>query len=160
MGGMQSLQCDRSTNKEIWLWYMQREISISASHMPWKSNILADKASGKFHYNTEWILRPDLFWSIAQRWGTPDIDLFASRLNACAMFPGNQTQGPALNVFFCYAIPWTDHFFYAFHAFSIILRCVEKIEQEEAEGMLVVPNWPTQPWYTKVKQMITDYARL
>ena len=82
MGGMQSLQCDRLTNKEIWLWYMQREISISASHMPWKSNILADKASGKFHCNTAWMPRPDLFWSIAQKWGTPDIDLFASRLNA------------------------------------------------------------------------------
>ena len=22
------------------------------------------------------------------------------------------------------------------------------------------PNWPTQPWYTKLMQMITDYPRL
>ena len=26
--------------------------------------------------------------------------------------------------------------------------------------MLVVPNWPTQPWYTKLMEMITDYPRL
>ena len=26
--------------------------------------------------------------------------------------------------------------------------------------MLAMPNWPTQPWYTKLMQMITDYPRL
>ena len=50
--------------------------------MPGKSNILADKASRQFHDNTEWILRQDLFLSITQLWGKPDVDLFASRLNA------------------------------------------------------------------------------
>ena len=61
---------------------MQREIWVSASHVPGKSNILADKASRQFHDNTEWMLRQDLFLSITQLWGTPDIDLFAFRLNA------------------------------------------------------------------------------
>ena len=53
-----------------------------------------------------------------------------------------------------FTIPWTDYLFYAFAPFSIILRCVQKIELEKAKGMLVVPNWPTQPWYTKLMQMI------
>ena len=156
MGGMQSLQCDRLT-KEIWLWCMQREIWVSASHVPGKSNILADKASRQFHDNTEWMLRPDLFLSIAQLWGTPDIDLFASRLNAQLQCYVSWKPDPGASFTDAFTIPWTDHFFYAFPPFSIILRCVQKIEQEEAEGMLVVPNWPTQPWYTKLMQMITDY---
>ena len=81
LGRMQSLQCDRLT-KEIWLCCMQRALWVSASHVPGKSNVLADKASRQFHDNTEWILCQDLFLSITQLWGKPDVDLFASRLNA------------------------------------------------------------------------------
>ena len=153
MGGMQSLRCDRLT-KEIWLWCMQREIWVSASHVPGKSNILADKASRQFHDNTEWMLRQDLFLSITQLWGTPDIDLFASRLNAQLPCYGPWKPDPGASHTDAFTIPWTDHFFYAFPPFSILLRW------KEAEGMQVVPNWLTQPWYTKLMQMITDYPRL
>ena len=155
---MQSLQCDRLT-KEIWLWCMQREIWVSASHVPGKSNILADKASRQFHDNTESMLRQDLFLSITQLWGTPDIDLFASRLNAQLPCYVSWKPDPGASHTDAFTIPWTDYF-YAFPPFSIILRCVQKIEQEQAEGMPVVPNWLTQPWYTKLMQIITDYPRL
>lgn len=81
MGGMQSLQCDRLT-KQIWLWCMQREIWVSACHVAGKNNTQADRASRHFDDNTEWMLRQDIFLSITQLWGKPEIDLFASRLNA------------------------------------------------------------------------------
>lgn len=74
------------------------------------------------------------------------------------MFPRNQTQGPALQMLLQYPGLTTSSMH--FPPFSIILRCVQKMEQEEAEGMLMVPNWPTQPWYTKLMQMITDYPPL
>lgn len=35
--------------------------------------------------------------------------------------------------------------FYAFHPFSLITRILEKIDK--AKGILVVPYWPSQPWY-------------
>ena len=156
---MQSLQCDRLT-KEIQLWCMQREIWVSASHVRGKSNILADKASRQFHDNTEWMLHQDLFLSITPLWGTPYIGLFASRLNA--QLPCYFSWNPDLGASYtdAFTIPWTDYFFNAFTPLNIILRCVQKIEQEEAKGMLVVLNWPTQPWYTKLMQMITDYPRV
>ena len=156
---MQSLRCD-SLTKEIWLWCMQREIWVSASHVPGKSNILADKASRQFHDNTEWMPRQDLFLSITQLWGTPDIDLFASGLNAQLPCYVPWKPDPGASLTDAFTIPWTDYVFYAFPPFNIILRCVQKIEQEEAKGMLVVPNWLTQPWYTKLMQLITDYPRL
>ena len=106
------------------------------------------------------MLRQDLFLSITQLWGTPDIDLFAFRLNAQLPCYVSRKPDPGASHTDAFTIPWTDYFFYAFPPFSIILHCVQKIEQEEAEGMLVVPNWLTQPWYTKLMQMITDYPRL
>lgn len=86
------------------------------------------------------MLRQDLFLSITQLWGTPDIDLFASQLNAQLTCYVSWKPDPGASYTDAFTIPWTHYFFYAFPPFSIILRCVQKIEQEEAEGMLVVPN--------------------
>jgi hypothetical protein len=61
---------------------MQRQLSVSVSHVPGKNNLQVDRASIHFDDNTEWILSQDIFLSIAQLWGQPEIDLFASRLNA------------------------------------------------------------------------------
>ncbi len=90
--------------------------------------------------NTEWMLRQVIFLSITQLWGKPEIDLFASRLNA--QLPCYASWKPNHGASFTdsFTIPWTDYYFYAFPPFSIILR--------------------TQPWHTKPMQMITDYSRL
>ena len=90
------------------------------------------------------------FLSITQLWGKPEIDLFASRLNAQLPYYSSWKPDPGASFKDAFTIPWTDNYFYAFPPFSIILLCLQKIEQEEAEGILVVPNWPTQPWYTKL----------
>ena len=44
--------------------------------------------------------------------------------------------------------------FYAFPPFSLIPRCLEKVVCDQAEGVLVVPAWPTQAWYTRIVQML------
>ena len=75
-----------------------------------------------------------------------------------AMLLGNQTLGPALLILL--QSPWLTIIFYTLPPFSIILHCLQKVEREEAKGILAVPNWPTLPWYTKLMQMITDYPRL
>jgi len=47
--------------------------------------------------------------------------------------------------------------FYAFPPFSLILKSLKKIEDEEAEGVLIIPNWSTQPWFPKLTQLLVDH---
>ena len=47
---------------------------ISEAHIPGKDNTEADQQS------TEWKLHPELFQKIGDKFGKPDIDLFASRI--------------------------------------------------------------------------------
>ena len=63
---------------------------ISEAHIPGKDNIEADQQS------TEWKLHPELFQKIVDKFGKPDIDLFASRKidNQKAMCLGIQNQKP------------------------------------------------------------------
>ena len=57
-------------------------IAPSISHIPGKLNTEADRASRESHNsNTEWSLDPTIFDELKFKWGDPEIDMFASRLN-------------------------------------------------------------------------------
>ena len=65
-------------SKEIWNFAISKEITITAEYLPGKLNIRADWASRHFQDSSEWLLSPKVFHKITQRWGTPEINLFAS----------------------------------------------------------------------------------
>jgi hypothetical protein len=44
-----------------------------------------------------------------------------------------------------FTMPW-DNDFYACPPFSLVNRCLEKIQQDAVRGILIVPDWATQPW--------------
>lgn len=159
MGGMVSDLCD-ALSREIWEWCIGRELWLSAAYLPGKDNTEADTASRHFNENIEWMLRKDIFLDIEQCWGPFEIDLFASRLNAQLPCYASWKPDPGASYVDAFTMSWHNLKFYAFPPFSLILKCLKKIEEEKAEGILVIPNWSTQPWYPKVMQLITDYPRL
>ena len=64
------------------MWCMARHLTLSVSHLPGKLDTEADRASCVFHNsNTEWSSAPSVFNELTAKWGEPDIDMFASRLN-------------------------------------------------------------------------------
>ena len=50
--------------KDIWCWAIDRNLHLSAVHLPGSENVLADKASRVFDLNTEWELTNDNFCKI------------------------------------------------------------------------------------------------
>ena len=65
---------------------IKRDLWLSAAHCPGSENVEADKASRVFHDETKWTLEKSVFRSICQRFGMPDIDLFAARITTRARF--------------------------------------------------------------------------
>jgi len=49
---------------------------------------------------------------------------------------------------------WQPYLFYAFPPFSLITRVLQKIREEKATGLVLVPKWPAQPWWPKLMQML------
>ena len=157
MGGTHSMECN-SVAKEIWQFCIQREIWISAAHIPGKNNIQADRESRVFTDNKEWMLRKDIFQNVAEIWGEPTIDLFASRLNAQVACYASWKPDPGATYVDAFPVSSENQFFYAFPPFSLIARCLQKIAMEKAGGM-IVPLWPTQPWYSQLLHLIVDVPR-
>lgn len=146
MGGVQYKDLSQLA-KEIWKWCEERDIWIFASYIGSKDNIVADSESRTLKPNTEFELSKEGFDKIVDNFGLPEIDLFASRSNAkCTKYIAWMLDPFAVAVD-AFTVSWNHEFFYAFPPFSIILKTLQKIKQEGSRGIVIVPNWPSQPWY-------------
>ena len=150
-GGTKSL-CNKIARK-ILMWCYDNNNWISAAHLPGKTNTTADKASRSIHDNMEWKLNPDIFKQICEIYDKPTIDLFASRLNFQIKPYMSWKPDPEAYAIDALSENWKDFYFYAFPPFNLIGKVLHKIELEGSTGILVVPEWHTQTWWPKFKQM-------
>ena len=67
--------------KSMWEWCIERDLWIFAEYVASKENP-ADEGSRLSNPDTEWELSNVAFQDILEAFGTPTIDLFASRVNA------------------------------------------------------------------------------
>jgi hypothetical protein len=149
MGGTKSLECNRVAG-EIWDWCESRSIKLLVAHVPGVENEVADYYSRHFEDDLEWELHPALFTRLCRTFGTPDIDLFASRINnKLDTFVAWRHEPYAWKVD-AMSIDWSTNHMYMFPPFSLITKVVQKIIHDRARATLVVPNWPGQPWYGRI----------
>ena len=139
MGGTRSVSCDKLANS-IWLWCIQRDIWISATYLPGELNTVADTRSRKFNDNIEWMLHPEIFAKVTAKFGKPDIDFFASRLNHQVPTCVSWEPDPGAMALDAFSLDWGNWFFYAFPPFCLISRVLRKIQMDAAKGILIIPD--------------------
>ena len=103
------------------------------THIPGSQNVIADKLSRQFEDSLEWKLDVQVFRELCDRLGTPEVDLFATRLNTqlnrfVAWRPDPEAE--AVDAFACSG---KDGLLYAFSPFCLIGACVQKIVLDSAE---------------------------
>ena len=156
MGSSHSTECN-DLCKTIWEWCIARNIWLSAAYLPGTSNITADRESREKNHSLEWMLNKQLLQiALQQLRFQPDIDLFASRVNNQFVRYAAYRPDPNAIAVDAFTMQWTDLKFYAFPPFSVVSKVLSKICQEKAEGIVVLPNWPTQSWFAKAKQMLVQ----
>lgn len=146
MGGVQYTHLDNIA-QEIWKWCEARGLWIFASYIRSKDNVDADFESRVKNIDSEWSLAGFAFDKIVDKFGYPSIDIFASRANAKCESYFAWHRDPEAMAIDAFTQDWSGEFFYAFPPFSLILRVLQKIRSDKASGILVVPNWPNQPWF-------------
>lgn len=153
MGGIRSERCNEIA-RNIWLWCIQMSIWLSCTHIAGKLN-QADGPSRKFNDRIEWSLDNAIFEQLSNKFGKPDIDLFASRLNAQVSCFCSWKPDPNSSFVDAFSIDWNNFSCaYVFPPFSLMGRCLQKITEDGARCMIVAPLWPTQPWFTKLMKML------
>ena len=61
---------------------------------------------------------------------------------------------PAAVAVDAFSISWREELFYAFSPFSILAQVIQKRQLEQSAGILVFPDWPTQPWNPVVQCLL------
>lgn len=140
--------------RDIWQWCEDRHIFVFASYIASAENIYADAESRRVDTDTEWSLSDEAFNEITREWGPFEVDLFASALNAKCNIYVSWLPDPGSWLVDAFTLSWSDLFFYCFPPFILIPRILRKIIDDRAEGVIVVPRWPSQPWFPLFKQML------
>ena len=140
--------------KQFWEFCIDRNTNVVASYIESKKNKAADKESRKIRDNLEWSLKDKHFENLNREFGEFIIDLFATRINSkyrryysCSPEP----EAAGTDAFLC---NWNMENFYAFPLFSLISLVLQKIENERAERILIVPDFTTQPWFPRLLRLL------
>ena len=159
INNMQSNKSDlfHSIISEILAWAEVKNIWITASYIPGKEKYDADAESRKKQTELEWMLNQKSFTKIIFKFQfQPQVDLFASRLNAqLPVFISYHPDPEAMHIN-AFSMSWQGRPFYAFPPFAAIRKVLHKIVLDVATGIIVVPNWPIQPWYSLLIKLQID----
>lgn len=155
MGSVQYKNLNEISRK-IWDWCESKNIFVYASYISSSRNSIADSESRIKNVSTEYELNDNIFHEITMKLGVPNIDLFASYQNKkCDKFISWHPDPEAICVD-AFTINWDTYYFYAFPPLSQIGKVLEKIVHDKATGILVVPDWPSQFWYPRFKELLIE----
>ena len=107
MGGTKSSACMYVT-KGIWTWAQNNNCWFTIAHVPGILNVLADLRSRCFNSLCQVNL------TVCKQFGTPDIDLLASRINHKLQMYVSWEPVPDNWRTDAFSFVWTKHFFYCF----------------------------------------------
>jgi len=126
---------------------MEHDITLLPTWVPLDQNKIAN---GLTHLEDpcDWTLNADVFQKIVAQWGLPNIDRFAShsnhlldRFNSILRCPGS------VGINALAQRDWSEHFNWCFPPFNLIPSVISIIRQSSAASILVLPLWPSSPWW-------------
>ncbi len=138
----------------LYSWVLERNIRLSSAHVPGKKNVLADKESRTQNSDIEWSLKDNWFAWIVKQFGKPDVDLFASRINKKLDKYVAWRPDPLAMCIDAFTMSWSNIYGYLFPPFSVMARVVRKLEEDQAEAVLVYPHWDTQAWLPRLTKLV------
>ena len=154
-GGVRSQALHRAA-EGLWHWAHKRLRSLSACHIPGVLNVGADLMSRGGPRDDEWQLCPQIVLQLWSRFGTAQVDLFASRETAqCPLwFSARREDNPPLGVDAFAHEPWPKCLLYAFPPRLLLPRLVERVRTERLSVILVAPDCPQELWFAELQPLV------
>ncbi len=131
------------------MWHcVDSGIDLQAEWRPRTANQVADYWS-KLREPDDWGLAAAAFACLEREWGPFDIDLFASHKNNVVPTHYSKYFTPDTAGVDAFRFKWKGRC-WAFPPFHLVLRTLQHAELCRARVCLVVPWWPTTPWWSRL----------
>ena len=164
-GSTQSPWCNKFTAK-IMNFLENRNLHLIVSYIRSENNTEADQASRVYQHDLEWSIPDDQFEKICQKWGSPEIDLFASRLNHRVPKYCSWRPDPHAYAVDAFGIDWDEfNLIYAFPPIRLLPRVLKTWQDitearqrghKEKHAIIVAPLWPAQPWFPVLQKLTRE----
>jgi hypothetical protein len=130
------------------------DIRLHVVHIPGKKNVLMDSLS-RMEITGDYALDMMMFSKAVQLLEVePTIDLFAHKLNRkLARFValnGVLAEGAVRTDAFSFS--WKGELPYAFPPVQMVGRVLQRVQEEDLQAVVVVPKWPSQPWWSVFRE--------
>ena len=147
--------------RKIWQQLYERDCWLSINYIKSSDNFDADLASRIFNDRTEWALPTPIFYQIAEMFGCPSIDLFASHLNKKLNRYILWIPDPFCVEVDAFFYDWSEEFPYIYPPFNLLNRCITKCVQDNVQrGIIIFPLWPTQLWFPHLLELAVSHISL
>ncbi len=128
-----------------------------ACHIPGHLNVAADKLSRTIPFShLEWSLNRKVIYALWHRWGTPDLDLFATWVNKKCRDYISPIPDPSAYSVDAFQSSWEDKFLYAFPPFRLLAKVLYKFRNEGSSMILIAPNSTEYEWYPQMLHLLAD----
>jgi ribonuclease HI len=89
-----------------------------------------------------------------------EIDMFATRWNTKLPRYVSPDPDPEAEELDAFSLNWQGRRVYAHPPIRMIARTLLRIELEKVETVMVVPDWPSQPWWPRLMEMTWKQVKL
>ena len=141
--------------KEIAKLLKERRVVLRVEWIPREANSLADWLS-KIK-DSDWMLHPSLFQMACAFLKTdPTVDCFATSSNALLprYFTRFREAGSAGTDFFSQSL--RGEVVWANPPFNLISSVLRHLQANPTSGLLVIPQWETQPWWAVIREILVQ----
>jgi hypothetical protein len=141
--------------EDLWKLCLDRQIVLKAEHIAGMLNITADQASRMSLDRHEWKVHPKIFNFLNRIWGPFQLDLFASRTNSqlpryYAWKPDPFSEGTD-----AFLQKWSKMKLWANPPWVLIPQILAKLIRDKASMTILVPMWPSAPWFPLLVKLLT-----
>ncbi|KAJ8708091.1 hypothetical protein PYW08_010457 [Mythimna loreyi] len=120
-------------------------------------NTIADRLS-RGRQPTEWHLLPRATAEVFQKWGYPEIDLFATRETAVVRnYVSIDCKDRLANYTDAFSRPWKSHLAWVFPPPSLLPRVLTHLNSATGVYLVVAPDWPRAFWLQDLKSRALDH---
>ena len=141
---------------ELWHFALKMNLTLSAVYVPGIKNCIADRKSRVFNDSLKWMLNLQVFQQMLLKMHGIKVHLFASRINHQLTAFVSWRPEPGAMACDAFNLNWGLMKGYLLSPFCLIHRCKKRIQQDQAECILITQVWKSRPCYPVILSLLVD----